>query len=682
MGKYPIFLYLRVELVGESEMKTKNTCHMRWIAGLLSMTMVATVWGQSSPKIPQRLLKPVPKVNIQAIGSEVWQGKRRTVPHIESRFPNQIVGFTYYDLQTNNSMMPRVAVANEVVRVVWTFSADEQPRGFPDRGTGFNRYENGSWVVSEDDLLDLKRIEPERCGWPNVGVLGDGTEVVISHSTASNVLMMCRRAPNATEWDCELLEDKTGSGKLWPRMAIGGPDNNTIHLISVTRPPRFNGRPYRNIIQHLLYQRSTDGGETWDIEDLVLPGISDSIYDVMEADAYFIAARDTIVAIVHFGGWNDIVLWKSTDNGATWKKILINEFPLHKYDPGRDGLYSADDLSYKDTLGGPGSQGGIPAIYTSDGTGSVTIDANGECHVVFGEMFVAVALDGADTNFVFYPAWGYIDYWREAFADTDDTSYVRPYRIATYVDYDGNGRIDIQSINQIAFYGGGAVNMPYIVSDDDNNLFVAYSAINEQFKHEDDDEFYRHIYLIRSDDGGETWTDPYDVINYMFYEDEDEKIDTAYTEGVYPSMTVDDNYLYLVFQKDYNPGSWVILTNLGGDDNDNDFDINDIVYLKLTKQFEAVNVERVVRPETFDMQVTPNPVQENHLTLSFDLPSASNVRVQLIDMDGHTQTLLAKQRLEAGPHRLVLPLKETPTVGFVKLWVGNATATKKVVFVR
>jgi len=252
--------------------------------------MGVTLWGQSSSIIPRTLLKPVPKANIQAIGNEIWQGNRRTIPHVESRFPNQIVGMTYYDLQTNNSMMPRVAVSNGVARVVWTYSADDRAQGFPDRGTGYNRYANGAWEVPEEDLLDLNRLEPERCGWPNIGVLGDGTEVVISHSTASNVLMMCRRVPNASEWDCELLEDKTGVGKLWPRMAIGGPNNNTIHLISVTRPPNFNGRPYRNIIQHLLYQRSTDGGETWDIEDLVLPGISDSIYDFMDSDAYFIAA--------------------------------------------------------------------------------------------------------------------------------------------------------------------------------------------------------------------------------------------------------------------------------------------------------------------------------------------------------------------------------------------------------
>jgi|GEM_PF-4675210 len=297
-------------------------------------------------------------------------------------------------------------------------------------------------------------------------------------------------------------------------------------------------------------------------------------------------------------------------------------------------------------------------------------------------MFVVVAVNGTDTGFAFYPAWGYIDYWREAFADTDDTSYVRPYRIAQYIDYNGNGFIDIQSINQIPFYGGGAVNMPYIVSDDNNTLFVAYSAVNEQFKHEEDDEFYRHIYLMRSEDGGQTWTEPYDVINDMFYADEEEKIDTAYTEGVYPSLTVDDHYLYLVFQKDYNPGSWVNLSLSGGDDNDNDFDINDIVYLKLSKRFEAVSVERVATPEAFHLQVDPNPIQENQLCLSFELPKASKVRVELIDIEGHIQTLFPRQRLEAGHHRLVLPVKTTPSVGFVKLWVDNATATKKVVFVQ
>jgi hypothetical protein len=57
-------------------------------------------------------------------------------------------------------------------------------------------------------------------------------------------------------------------------MATGGVDNSVIHMIPLTRPTGNGGNIYEGMDGAVLYCRSSDGGATWDPENLLLDDIN------------------------------------------------------------------------------------------------------------------------------------------------------------------------------------------------------------------------------------------------------------------------------------------------------------------------------------------------------------------------------------------------------------------------
>ena len=52
-------------------------------------------------------------------------------------------------------------------------------------------------------------------------------------------------------------------------MITNGADHNTIHILALTY-----GSPYQGMVNALLYYRSQDGGQTWDINGELLDDIN------------------------------------------------------------------------------------------------------------------------------------------------------------------------------------------------------------------------------------------------------------------------------------------------------------------------------------------------------------------------------------------------------------------------
>ena len=81
----------------------------------------------------------------------------------------QIIGKTYYDLQTNNSIQNRLFVHDDnTISATCTMSPDFQT-DFPNRGTGYNYFDGTSWM----DIPE-SRIEEKRTGWPSIAVINGG----------------------------------------------------------------------------------------------------------------------------------------------------------------------------------------------------------------------------------------------------------------------------------------------------------------------------------------------------------------------------------------------------------------------------------------------------------------------------------------------------------------------------
>ena len=105
----------------------------------------------------------------------------------------------------------------------------------------------------------------------------------------------------------------------------------TYAMIGVTAPTGLAGTIYNGLDGALLYYRSTDGGSTWDIQDMQLPTLDSAHFNGFGGDSYAIDAKGETVVIAVFNDWADSFILKSTDNGSNWIRTTFIDFPVDKY---------------------------------------------------------------------------------------------------------------------------------------------------------------------------------------------------------------------------------------------------------------------------------------------------------------------------------------------------------------
>ncbi|MCB0578149.1 MAG: T9SS type A sorting domain-containing protein [Phaeodactylibacter sp.] len=530
------------------------------------------------------------------------------IPPVSFRSAVEVpIGLSDYDLQTNGSNCARISkTADGQVMAVWTQGFEET--AYPDRGTGYNLFDGAQWGAQPTARLEAG----VRTGWPNHMVTASGKEFIVSHVfTAGEYRLHYLRRNNTGEaWTEGDTPTDIPSGSLWPKGTVGGPDGESVHLISITGDAATGTGSYLGVNGHIVYHRSLDGGATWDIVDGIIPGLDSTLMGFTLTDAYTIAARGETVVIGVFSGFSDTKIFKSTDNGDTWESFRLRDFPIDGYirDSGYDPATLPPD---RDTLATQPY-----AIFTSDGSGAIVIDHDNKVHAFFGDMFVSDE-DLTDGNTTYYRFTSGMNYWNESFGE-DSTRF-----IADVLDLNGNDTIDV---DDAGIYNGGMTSHVSAGIDAAGNLFIAYSALveGEDFANMEDGQNYRHVYLVASDDGGETWTDPYDAIN------PDVVIEPSlvnFIEAVYPTMVADvGENVEFIYQSDFRPGT-VIGTD--GDPVEGVF----INYVSIPVTDLITVGEKVVQPAFFQLEVQPNPAS-NEAWVSFDLERNARYALSLHNMMG------------------------------------------------
>ena len=489
-----------------------------------------------------------------------------TIPlNTKSTMSSEIIGWTTYDLQTNGSNQNRLVVHdNGTMSAVWTMSA-EFNINFADRGTGYNYFDGSSWsFAAPQPPFPNPRLETSRVGWPSVVALGDGGERVITHSTQNNVLNQCHRSVigSGTWTNVNIGEFYL----IWNRSATGGLDGNTIHTIALTEPSGgdWMGSLYHGLNGALLYFRSQDGGNNWDIDTMILPGMDTSNFIGFSGDDYAITAKGETVAIAYFNDWGDSFIMKSTDNGDNWTKTVFLDFPVDKYvvDEGID-------------MDGDGV---LDQVYSTDNSGALILDDNGNAHVFYGIMRYADD-DLSDAGSSWFPLTNGLAYWNESYGPdmtpaavhAGDTSLwysdmMNDHWIAEAPDLNGDPNVGgIDEIGGYALYYKSQASMPSAGLDANGNIWLSFSGYTETV--DNGTQVFRHIYVTKSEDGGTTWKTPVDVTPH---EDWNGMQECVYG---YMSPTVDDK-MRIVYQLDFYPGLAV--------NGDNDLiDNNAIVYLEI-----------------------------------------------------------------------------------------------------
>ena len=470
-----------------------------------------------------------------------------------------LIGTSTYDLQSNGAVQNRIVVHDDgTISAGWTMS-QEYNTTYSDRGTGYNFFDGTSWGAQP-----TARLESSRGGWPSIIALGNGGECAITHNTANSLINNTSRTNIGTgAWTENTV---TPDYLIWNRSAAGGIDGNTIHMIALTEPSggTWTGLPFNGVSGALLYYRSQDGGITWDITDMQLPGTDSSAQIGMSGDVYAIAAKGQTVAVAYFDDWGDSFIVKSTSNGdsATWTKTTFLDFPVDKYAMD-DGL----DLDNDDTL---------DYVYSTDNCGALILGDFGDAHVFYGVMQYRDD-DLTDAASSWFPATNGIAYWNESFgpdttpATVQDTSLwysdmMNDHWIVQAPDLNGDGIVSgVDSTGGYALYYGSRASMPNAGLDAFGNIWLSFSGYTETA--DNGTQVFRHLYVTKSEDGGITWKTPVDVTPHDDWD--------GMQESVFGSMSpVVDDKIRIVYQKDFEPG----LAVRGDEDM---VDNNDIIYLEI-----------------------------------------------------------------------------------------------------
>lgn len=506
------------------------------------------------------------------------------------------IGTSYYDLQSNYAMPHRLLMHPDgSITASWTTSANDFS-GFPLRGSGYN-YRNAT-LGNKWYTPDSNRVEPnDRTGWPNIGILRNGTEFVIGHeATQGGFVMTKNNGPGTRPSLSKKILSEPPYKPIWARTANSG---DTIHLVcSYTdsaaagekRAPRRKG-----VFAPMVYSRSLDGGETWDIKHQMLPQYDSTLTNNGGSDQYAIDVKDSVVAIVNADRFQGVIMWKSTDAGTTFKRTIVDTFPYAPY-------VTSEPM--------------LDTVITNDGTCDVIIDKNGNVHVFWGIGRIGDNDTTDESILDFFGEQG-IGYWNESVGV--GKSIVNPLAF----DRDGDNEIRLDAATFYRLDNGNLpklpngttlshcarltttnpMRQPNAAIDDDGNIYCVFSVPIEGDVY-DLGANYRDIAVVSSTDSGKTWSTPQDLTQVLTREED------------FPSVARRANgFLHLTWQQDAIPGN--NLSNNNGNAQNHPVVLNDIMYQAipvkdiLDKKIGMIWGVNVDKPNTGEVMLVnqnyPNP---------------------------------------------------------------------------
>lgn len=568
---------------------------------------------------------------------------------------------TIFDLQSNATLANRfISWDDGTMAAVATYGVQSPANyAFPDRGTAYNYFDGSQWGPKPSS-----RIEDMRTGWPSIAPLGPNGEIVVSHISGTETLVVYYREQKGTDdWmQLDFAPAPPGaSGLLWPRVITSGPDNTIVHVIALSAPEGNGGAIYEGQDGAMLYYRSMDGGQSWDIQGEILQGLGSEFYNGISSDNYTLATQGDMVVILNGGAWKDMFIMKSMDNGDTWEKTMIWEHPYPFFD--------FDVTLMDDTL------------YAVDNSANMAIDNDGMVHVVWGVGRVA-RLAAAPPEPGFYSYWPYTDgigYWNESMGQIPEADNPHHTMMPEYLEELGMLVGWTQDVNNSGFifdYEGtadtpfgvyrslGISTMPTIAIV--NGLIkIAYASVTETFVTADGLYNYHHIWTRHSYDMGETWGDFLDL--------QGDNIFHLFDECIYPVFAPkpnDDGTFHLIYNADNFPGIFAFA-------DDHDPVINRIIHLKSTY---LVDVNEVQQPATGTLSVSqnyPNPASGvTHLTVDLQQPATTSVEV--FNLTGQKVSATSPQNLSAGSHSISLDISGLNTgIYFYTVTAGSERISRK-----
>ncbi len=539
-----------------------------------------------------------------------------------------VLGNTFYDLQTNASMATRIHYFDDgTMAGTWTRGITS---GFPDRGTGYNYFDGSAWGPEP-----TARIEDIRCGWPSYAPLGANGEIVVSHTDLVGLKVATRATKGTGAWTLSVLGGPAGAVDIsWPRVTTSGTAHNYVHVIATT----YSGYQGLDESYALLYYRSMDGGVTWDKKHIILPGMTSADYLGFSGDDYAWGTShgDTIYFVVA-GNWVDGFIMKSNDNGETWTKSVFFE----------NGAKMNASTNY------------FPPFYCLDGSVQVELDNHGVYHVVVGRM--RATDDGSGRKY--YPGTDGLIYWNSTMPmlpDSLDLDTLDAHgQLIGYVAANTAG----DSIVGLPAYGVGLSSFPQLTLDNDA-IYIIWSSLT--VGNPSPDNFnYRHIWVRGSVNNGNTWGPMVDVNEGLIY---------IYKEYVFPSMTKKStpNQIHYLYQTADIPGSAIKETTIPIHE-------NFIEYRALDKAVLVGLNDNKQTIRSLEATNRPNPFTGT-TTLDVSTSAPGTLLLNVFNATGQQVLTLNKGRVNAGITSFTIDGSRLSSgVYFYTVSVGNERFTGKMI---
>ena len=600
---------------------------------LLVLIAMITLTATAQPDFatltgPGKDLK-VKQVNMHPGDISYYQGD-----HVigQKLFDNTVIGTTWYDLQSYTNVMSRVwAYDDGTVGATWMSSGQNL---VPERGTAYNYFDGSEWGTPDPHVGPSDRM-----GWPSYCPWGPNGEIVSQYRyvAGEGPIQFYKRENKGTgEWVETILEPPDGYSLVWHSMCTSGENHEYIHLLAYTYDAEYNGQA-----NALLYYRSSDGAETWEISEEVIEGLGPDYFPSIHSLTYPWAnpVGETIAftyAFDELGGW----VFKSTDNGDSWTSKQVMETPFYPF-----------------TL--PADSERTPC---GSGTSAIALDSQGMAHVVFGRMSKIYEAG----ELFYYPFTDGLIYWNETMPMIDTTlisSYTLDYL------YDAGMLCGWVMTEQPTYsipdgqpnYSNSMCSYPQMSIDANDNIFVGFCSLAPDYSNT---EFlYRHIVANSTYDLGESWVGMIDLnadIQYIF------------SECAYPMMSpVIDDYVHFVFQEDPFPGIATWLEN-------HDVLECQVMHMAIDKDV-FVGIRDNEKVPSLEISVYPNPAAER-VWLQLALKNTSSLNVTLVDQVGRVVIDEEMGNMNAGDHRISFDISAlAPGVYFIRAEAGGETITEKMV---
>ncbi|GAB4327472.1 MAG: hypothetical protein Kow00127_20250 [Bacteroidales bacterium] len=519
-----------------------------------------------------------------------YQSVQSQVPGAKS-YDFTIIGTTWNDLQALNygNVMQRMwSWPDGTVGSSWLCAGENDD---PERGAGYNFFDGSAWGEP-----NLHVGPPDRMGSPSYAAWGPEGEIIAlyRYTPGSGPIYLYKREVRGQgDWvEVELLPPQ-GVSLVWHSMTTSGQNHETIQLLALTYD-----EPYMGQENALLYYRSSDGGETWDIAGQIIDGLGSDYFATINSLSYAWAnsVGDTIAFTYGFDEFGGRV-FRSYDNGDSWEIIPVFNSPFSSLDPPETS----------DRFG------------CGVGSSAVALDSQGKVHVAFSRMVKIFQPDG-----VYYePYTDGLIYWNEDMEPLDTTTIS-----AVTMDYliaGGNlvGWILGDETYQIPSgqpnYANALCAFPQFSVDSDDNLFLAWCAVAPGYTNGTYD--FRHIVINRSFDGGNSWVGPLDICTDLVL---------LYSECAFPMMPpVIYDQLHVTYQEDNEPGINQWLNNHPPVENR----INHTPIDKMT----LTTVDRHEAPGMQLSECWPNPASDE-IFFKIGAESDEDPVVQIVSLTGQEVT--------------------------------------------